>query len=96
MYTHVDYKLLTQQAAEVVDFFTDLCGGQLMLAIYAELLNEFFAQGKLSSAQSLVKKLYDIADIPPVNEKTESEPDSLEWIPMFAELLADAIDDFGN
>ena len=67
-----------------------------MLAIYAELLNEFIAQGKLSSAQSLVKKLYDIADIPPVNENTENEPDSLEWIPMFAELLEDAIDDLGN
>ena len=47
MYTHFDYKLLTQQAVEVVDFFTDLCGGQLMLAIYTELLNEFIAQGKL-------------------------------------------------
>ena len=96
MYTHFDYKLLTQQAGEVVDFFTDLCGGQLMLAIYVELISEFIAQGKLSSAQSLVKKLYDIADIPPVNEKTANEPDSLEWIPMFAELLEDAIDDLGN
>ena len=96
MYTHFDYKLLTQQAVEVVDFFTDLCGGQLMLAIYVELLNEFIAQGMLSSAQLLVKKLYDIADIPPVNENTENEPDSLEWIPMFAELLEDAIDDLGN
>ena len=61
-----------------------------------ELLNEFIAQGMLSSAQLLVKKLYDIADIPPVNENTENEPDSLEWIPMFAELLEDAIDDLGN
>ena len=96
MYTHFDYKLLTQQAGEVVDLFTDLCGGQLMLAIYVELLNEFIAQGMLSSAQLLVKKLYDIADIPPVNKETANEPDSLEWIPMFAELLADAIDDLGN
>ena len=43
VYTHADYKLLTQQAAEIVDFFTDLCGGRLMLAIYTELLNEFIS-----------------------------------------------------
>ena len=78
MYTHFDYKLLTQQAGEVVDLFTDLCGGQLMLAIYVELLNEFIAQGMLSSAQLLVKKLYDIADIPPVNESANNEPVSLK------------------
>ena len=60
MHTHLNYKLLAQQAAEVVDFFTDLCGGQLMLAIYAELLNEFIVQGKLSSAQLLVKKLDEV------------------------------------
>ena len=96
MHTHLDYTLLTQQAAEVVDFFTDLCGGQLMLAIYAELLNEFIAQGKLLSAQSLVKKLYDIADIPLSNEGTVSEPDSLEWIRIFVELLVDAMDGLGN
>ena len=96
MYTHFDYKLLTQQAVEVVDFFTDLCGGQLMLAIYTELLNEFIAQGKLSSARLLVKKLYDIADIPLFNEEAASAPDSLEWIPVFAELLTDAMDGLGN
>ena len=91
MYTHFDYKLLTQQAGEVVDLFTDLCGGQLMLAIYVELLNEFIVQGKLSSAQSLVKKLYDIADIPLHNEES-NDSDGAAWIPMFAELLLDAID----
>ena len=91
MYTHFDYKLLTQQAGEVVDLFTDLCGGQLMLAIYVELLNEFIAQGMLSSAQLLVKKLYDIADIPLHNEES-NDSDGAAWIPMFAELLLDAID----
>ena len=93
MHTHLNYKLLAQQAAEVVDFFTDLCGGQLMLAIYAELLNEFIAQGMFSSAQLMVKKLCDIADISLFNEEADGESDGLEWIPMFAELLADDLDD---
>ena len=41
MCTNLDYDLLVQQVAEIVDCLTDLCGGQIMLAIYAELLNEF-------------------------------------------------------
>ena len=92
MHTHLDYKLLTQQAAEVVDFFTDLCGGQLMLAIYAELLNEFITQDKLSSAQLLTSKLYEIADIPLYNRE-DDRSDNLKWIYVFSELLMDAIDD---
>ena len=92
MHTHLDYTLLTQQAAEVVDFFTDLCGGQLMLAIYAELLNEFITQDKLSSAQLLTSKLYEIADIPLYNRE-DDRSDNLKWIYVFSELLMDAIDD---
>ena len=45
----------------------------------------------MSSAQSLVKKLYDIADIPLHNEES-NDSDGADWIPMFAELLLDAID----
>ena len=93
MYTHFDYKPLTQQAAEVVDFFTDLCGGRLMLAIYTELLNEFIVQNELSSARSLVNKLYEIADIPLFTEEATNESDSSEWISMFSELLTDVLDD---
>ena len=92
MYTHFDYKLLTQQAGEVVDLFTDLCGGQLMLAIYVELLNEFITQDKLSSAQLLTSKLYEIADIPLYNRE-DDRSDNLKWIYVFSELLMDAIDD---
>lgn len=92
MCTNFDYDLLAQQVAEIVDCLTDLCGGQIMLAIYAELLNEFITQDKLSSAQLLTSKLYEIADIPLYNRE-DDRSDNLKWIYVFSELLMDAIDD---
>lgn len=63
-----------------------------VLALFSELVQELLDEGNTSGATSVVRKLYEAAEIP-IKQEILSESDATAWVTLFATALGDALEE---
>ena len=57
------YETTVNNAAEISQVLLDMEGGKYVLALFSELVQELLNEGNTSGATSVVRKLYEAAEI---------------------------------
>lgn len=86
------YETAVNNAAEISQVLLDMEGGKYVLALFSELVQELLDEGNIPGATSVVRKLYEAAEIP-IKEDILSESDATAWVTLFATALGDALEE---
>lgn len=86
------YETAVNNAAEISQVLLDMEGGKYVLALFSELVQELLDEGNIPGATSVVRKLYEAAEIP-IKEDILSESDATAWVTLFAIALGDALEE---
>lgn len=90
--TAKQYETAVSNAAEISQVLLDMEGGKYVLALFSELVQELLDEGNIPGATSVVRKLYEAAEIP-IKEDILSESDATAWVTLFATALGDALEE---
>lgn len=86
------YETAVNNAAEISQVLLDMEGGKYVLALFSELVQELLDEGNIPGATSVVRKLYEAAEIP-IKQDILSESDATAWVTLFATALGDALEE---
>ena len=90
--TAKQYEMVVSNASEISQMFLDMGGGNYILALLSELVQELLDEGNTSGATSVVRKIYEAAEIP--FEQSSLDGDSnAAWISLFSDALRDTLED---
>lgn len=86
------YETAVNNAAEISQVLLDMEGGKYALALFSELVQELLDERNISGATSVVRKLYEAAEIP-IKQDILIESDATAWVTLFATALGDALEE---
>lgn len=90
--TEKQYEMVVSNASEISQVLLDMEGGNYILALLDELVQELLDEGNTSGAASVVRKIYEAAEIP--FEQSSLDGDSnAAWISLFSDALRDTFED---
>ncbi len=90
--TAKQYKMAVSNATEISQVLLDMEGGKYILALLGELVQELLDEGNTSGAASVVRKIYEVAEIS--FEQSSLDGDSnATWISLFSDALRDTLED---
>ena len=90
--TAKQYEIAVNNAADISQVLLDMEGGQYVLAMFSELLQELLDEGNTSGAASVVRKIYEAAEV--TFEQSSLDGDSnAAWISLFSDALRDTLED---
>ncbi|WP_297235921.1 hypothetical protein [uncultured Flavonifractor sp.] len=85
------YKIAVNNATEISQMILDMEGGKFILAMFVEMLQDLLAEGNVSGAASVMRKLHDVAEVS--FKQDLSDVESLAtWLLLFSEVLDDILD----
>ena len=90
--TAKQYETAVNNVAEISQVLLDMEGGKYVLALFSELVQELLDEGNIPGATSVVRKLYEAAEIP-IKQDMLSESDATAWVTLFATALGDALEE---
>ena len=90
--TAKQYETAVNNVAEISQVLLDMEGGKYVLALFSELVQELLDEGNIPGATSVVRKLYEAAEIP-IKQDILSESDATAWVTLFAAALGDALEE---
>lgn len=86
------YETAVNNAAEISQVLLDMEGGKYVLAMFSELVQELLDEGNTSGAASVVRKIYEAAEV--TFEQSSLDGDSnAAWISLFSDALRDTLED---
>lgn len=90
--TAKQYEVVVSNASEISQVLLDMEGGNYILALLGELVQELLDEGNTSGAASVVRKIYEAAEIP-FEQSSLNGDSNAEWISLFSDALRDALED---
>ena len=90
--TAKQYKMVVSNASEISQALLDMEGGTYVLAMFSELLQELLDEGNISGAASVVRKIYEAAEIP-FEQSSLDDNSNAAWISLFSDALRDTLED---
>lgn len=90
--TAKQYETAVNNAAEISQVLLDMEGGKYVLALFSELVQELLDEGNTSGATSVVRKLYEAAEIS-IKQDMLSESDATAWVALFATAFGDTLEE---
>lgn len=90
--TAKQYEISVNNAAEISQILLDMEGGKYVLAMFSELLQELLDEGNISGSTSVVRKLYEAAEIS-IGQDKLSESNATAWVMLFAEALGNTLEE---
>ena len=86
------YETAVNNAAEISQVLLDMEGGKYVLAMFSELVQELLDEGNTSGAASVVRKIYEAAEV--TFEQSSLDGDSnAAWISLLSDALRDTLED---
>ena len=86
------YETAVNNAAEISQVLLDMEGGNYILTLLGELVQELLDEGNTSGAASVVRKIYEAAEV--TFEQSSLDGDSnAAWISLFSDALRDTLED---
>lgn len=86
------YEMAISNASEISQVFLDMESGKYILALLGELVQELLDEGNTSGAASVVRKIYEAAEV--TFEQSSLDGDSnAAWISLFSDALRDTLED---
>lgn len=86
------YEMVVSNSSEISQVLLDMEGGNYILALLGELVQELLDEGNTSGAASVVRKIYEAAEVP--FEQSSLDGDSnAAWISLFSDALRDTLED---
>ena len=79
-------------ASEISQVLLDMEGGNYILALLGELVQELLDGGDTSGAASVVRKIYEAAEIP-FEQNSQDGDSNAAWISLFSDALRDTLED---
>lgn len=90
--TAKQYEMVVSNASEISQVLLDMEGGNYILALLGELVQELLDEGDTSGAASVVRKIYEAAEV--TFEQSSLDGDSnAAWISLFSDALRDTLED---
>ena len=90
--TAKQYEMVVSNASEISQVLLDMEGGKYVLAMFSELVQELLDEGNTSGAASVVRKIYEAAEV--TFEQSSLDGDSnAAWISLFSDALRDTLED---
>ena len=90
--TAKQYETAVNNAAEISQVLLDMEGGKYVLAMFSELVQELLDEGNTSGAASVVRKIYEAAEV--TFEQSSLDGDSnAAWISLLSDALRDTLED---
>lgn len=90
--TAKQYEVVVSNASEISQVLLDMEGGNYILALLGELVQELLDEGNTSGAASVVRKIYETAEV--TFEQSSLDGDSnVAWISLFSDALRDTLED---
>ena len=86
------YEMVISNVSEISQVLLDMEGGNYILALLGELVQELLDEGDTSGAASVVRKIYEAAEV--TFEQSSLDGDSnAAWISLFSDALRDTLED---
>ena len=90
--TTKQYEMVVSNASEISQVLLDMGGGNYIMALLSELVQELLDEGNTSGAASVVRKIYEAAEV--TFEQSSLDGDSnAAWISLFSDALRDTLED---
>ena len=90
--TTKQYVMVVSNASEISQVLLDMGGGNYIMALLSELVQELLDEGNTSGAASVVRKIYEAAEV--TFEQSSLDGDSnAAWISLFSDALRDTLED---
>ena len=90
--TAKQYEMVVSNASEISQVLLDMEGGNYILTLLGELVQELLDEGNTSDAASVVRKIYEAAEV--TFEQSSLDGDSnAAWISLFSDALRDTLED---
>ena len=86
------YEMVVSNSSEISQVLLDMEGGNYILALLGELVQELLDEGNTSGAALVVRKIYEAAEV--TFEQSSLDGDSnAAWISLFSDALRDTLED---
>lgn len=86
------YEMVISIVSEISQVLLDMGGGNYIMALLSELVQELLDEGNTSGATSVVRKIYEAAEV--TFEQSSLDGDSnAAWISLFSDALRDTLED---
>ena len=90
--TAKQYEMVVSNASEISQVLLDMGGGNYIMALLSELVKELLDEGNTSGATSVVRKIYEAAEIPFEQNSLDGDSNAA-WISLFSDALRDTLED---
>ena len=88
------YEMAISNASEISQVFLDMEGGNYILVMFSELVQELLDEGNASGAALVMRKVYEAASIP-FEQSLLERGNSAAWLSLFVDALGDTLEEVG-